>query len=132
MMKNREQNEAYTLEHEIRDRDVIYALRTVHQNQTQLVILADQKANVLIGIVAGILTFLLTKTNFLTSVENKFFIPCAGFLVLEGIALVFAVLELIPKTTKPLQTLHIEDMSNPLFFWHFTKFPADDYVAYLT
>jgi len=121
MMMNREQNEDPNVQYEIRDRDVIYALRTAHQNQTQLVILADQKANVLIGIVAGVLTFLLSKTHFLTWGENKFFIPCAGFLLLEGIALIFALLELMPKTTKPFQTLEIEDMPNPLFFWAIYK-----------
>ena len=36
----------------IGDHDVIYAIRTAHQGQTQLIILADHKANILIGIVA--------------------------------------------------------------------------------
>ncbi|MEM9246103.1 MAG: hypothetical protein AAGA67_10240, partial [Cyanobacteria bacterium P01_F01_bin.153] len=44
-------------------RETIYLLRTIHQNQTQLITLADQKANILISIVAVVITILSTNLD---------------------------------------------------------------------
>lgn len=117
---------------EIDDHDVIYALRTAHQNQTQLIILADHKANVLVGIVAVTLTILFTNINFLNDVDHKLSIPLACFILMEIIALFLALLVIMPKTTGRSQTMKLEDIPNPLFFGFFTKFKEDEYVMYLT
>lgn len=45
------------------DRDVIYALRTTHQYQTNLINLADHKANILIGLSLVTFSILLTKAT---------------------------------------------------------------------
>jgi hypothetical protein len=113
------------------DHDVIYALRTAHQNQTQLVVLADQKANILIGVLAIIFTIILTNTNFITGIEQSFLIPFAGFLLLEIIAVLMAFLVVLPKNIKRHKDLKLDDVANPLFFGIYTEFGQDDYVQHL-
>jgi len=113
-------------------RDAIYALRTVHENQTQLVLLADQKANVLIGIVAVILTILCTRANFLTTLDRKVFILLAGALLIELMGVFFALLVLMPNTTNHLSKMKIEEVPNLFFFGFFTGFNVEEYVGHLT
>ena len=112
--------------------DVIYTLRTAHQNQTQHLLLADQKANVLIGIVAVILTILFTRTGFLSSTDvatrNVFF----GFVAIELIGLFFALLVITPTTIVESRFKSLDDMPNPLFFGFFTRFSQEQYVNHLT
>ena len=43
------------------DKDVIYTLRCAHQKQAQLILLADQKAQILSGLVLVVLTLLGTR-----------------------------------------------------------------------
>jgi len=124
--RNFQQNEAAI------GRDAIYALRTVHENQTQLVLLADQKANVLIGIVAVILTILCTKANFLASGDRRVLIPLAGALFIELIGVLFALLVLMPNSTHKLRPMRIEDVPNLFFFGLFYRFNVEEYVGHLT
>lgn len=113
------------------DHDVIYALRTAHQNQTQLVVLADQKANILIGVLAIMFTIILTNANFITGIEPPLLIPLACFLLLEIIAILMAFLVVIPKNIKRHKDLRLDDVANPLFFGIYTEFNQDEYVGYL-
>jgi len=116
----------------VSDHDVIYALRTVHQNQTQLNILADQKANILIGIVAVILTIICTNASFLASMENQVLMSFVTFLVMEMMALCFALFVIMPKTVGRSKGMTIDNMPNPLFFGFFTKFKEDEFVSYIS
>jgi len=113
------------------DHDVIYALRTIHQSQTQLVILADQKANILIGIVAVVLTIICTKAGFLIDLDRYALIPIAAFIVLEIAALLFALLVIMPKATKISESMTLETIPNPLFFGFFTQFSQAEYIDHI-
>lgn len=113
------------------DHDVIYALRTAHQNQTQLVVLADQKANILIGVLAIIFTIILTNTSFISGIKQPFLIPFSGFLLLEIIAILLAFLVVLPKNIKRHKGLKLDDVANPLFFGIYTEFNQDEYVQHL-
>ena len=111
--------------------DVIYTLRTAHQNQTQHLLLADQKANVLVGIVAVILTILFTRTNFLTSSEivirNAFLV----FVIVELVALVLAILVITPRAVQAGAYQTLDGVPNVLFFGYFTRFSEDDYLGFM-
>ena len=111
--------------------DVIYALRTAHQHQSQLLFLADQKANILMGILAVILAIIFTKADFLSAVGEWLLIPVACFVLLEVAALLLALLVVMPKTVGRMKPLLIEDIPNPFFFGFFTKFREEDYLRYL-
>lgn len=112
--------------------DVIYTLRTTHQNQTQLLILADQKANVLIGALVVALTILLTRSQISVALNGPMIVPLFMFVALELCAFVLALLVITPKTTGTIKCKSLQDMPNPLFFGFFTQFSQDQYVDYLT
>jgi hypothetical protein len=114
------------------DQDVIHALRTVHQYQMQLIIHADQKANILLGIVAVTSTILITNADFLSELSTGLLVPFAGFLLMEGLAILLALLVVLPKNAEPLKAIKIEDMPNPAFFGFFTQFAEEEYVAFLS
>jgi hypothetical protein len=114
------------------ERDIIYALRTAHQNQMQLIVLADQKANILIGLVAVMGTILFTKANVLAPLEEKFVIPFAGFLCLDVLTLVLALFVLLPTKIGRRKGKKSEEMANPLFFGGFTNFTEAEYVTFLS
>lgn len=114
------------------DHDVIYTLRTVHQTQSQLVLLADQKANILIGIVAIIFTILFTKSDLLTGIEGGLLISFICFFVLEVLAMFLALIVILPKNINKQHSVKLKDVSNPLFFGVFTNYSESEYVEFLT
>lgn len=113
------------------DRDVIYALRTAHQNQTQHIILADNKANVLIGIVAVVLTIMSTRLSMFSTLDRTFSLIIATFIVLQVIALLLALLVITPKTLKGFDAADKEEMTNPFFFGFFTRLSQQDYLHWM-
>lgn len=100
---------------------VIHLLRTVQQNQLQLIVMADQKANILIGGALILLTILATQLN------GPGLNPVLLVLVITaGLAAVFAILAAKPRILPPPA---IDSRRfNPLFFGHFKELPQDDYI----
>jgi len=113
------------------DHDVIYTLRTAHQNQTQLIIMADKKAHILIGVISVILTILFTKIDLNTGLQDSLLLPFAAFVLLEITAVILALLVIIPNTGRFKAPADIENIPNALFFGFFTRYPQDDYVNFL-
>ena len=113
------------------DRDVIQTLRTAHQNQTQLNLMADQKANILIGTLVLMFTIVFTRLLTLTEFSNQVILPLAVFIVLELVPIILTTLVLIPRNISGLKNIAIEDMPNPLFFGFFTRFSEKQYTEYL-
>jgi len=112
------------------DNDVIQTLRTAHQNQTQLNLMADQKANILIGTLALIFTVILTRL--LTLVDNQaLLVSLVVFVLMQMIPLTLTVMVLIPKNIKGRRIADISDMKNPLFFGFFTQFNQQQYSDYM-
>jgi len=116
----------------ISDHDVIYTLRTANQNQTQLNVMADQKANILIGTMGIMISVLFSKAFTATNISTQMLIPISLFMLMEVSALMFAILVLMPKTVGKIKTTHIDKIQNPLFFGLFTQFPEKEYVDYIT
>lgn len=112
--------------------DVIYTLRTAHQNQTQLLIMADQKANILIGVVAVILTFILTNRDFLNSISYQYIYLFSAFVMLEIASLIMSLLVVLPQKKGASSKIEKgEDLHNPLFFGHFTQLSEQQFTAYI-
>jgi hypothetical protein len=110
----------------------IYTLRTAHQNQTQLVIMADQKANILIGIAAVIFSILFTNTNFLADIPEKLLMPFTCFLTMELVAIFLALLVVLPKNVIRFKPVNMTNTPNLLFFEAFTNYKEDEYVTSLS
>lgn len=113
------------------DRDVIYSLRTVHQAQTNLVMLADQKANILIGVIAVILTIIFTRLAFLKGISVPYLFSVGLFVGMQVLALFFAMLVIVPKLRYTFTAKSIADVPNPLYFGFYTRFNQSDYVDYV-
>jgi hypothetical protein len=113
------------------DHDVIYTLRTAHQNQTQLILMADKKAHILIGVISVILTILFTKFDLESNLQNNLIIPFGFFIILEIASVLLALLVIVPSTKQYRTPKDIRDIPNPLFFGFFTNYSQDEYVSYL-
>ncbi len=113
------------------DNDVIQTLRTAHQNQTQLNIMADQKANILIGALVLMYTVVFTRILTLAEYSDQVMVPLAAFIVLEILPLVLTIMVLIPKNIKGVKGIEITDIPNPLFFGFFTHFSEQEYLDYM-
>ena len=112
------------------DSDVIYALRAAHHNQTQLNVMADQKANILVGLIVIPMSILLTRVSTL-SLESFEFYAAMLFVACEAIAIVFGILVIRPRMRWRYQKQGIDQLPNPLFFGFFCNIPEDDYVQHM-
>ena len=115
--------------------DVIYALRTAHQSQSQLNVMADQKANILVGTIAIFLTFLFTRlgTNQVPdqAQDNLILIALGIVISLELIAMILGIMVIKPRTRWMNHSLKIDQMPNPLFFGFFSVYSEKEYVEYM-
>jgi len=111
--------------------DVIQTLRTAHQNQTQLNMMADQKANILIGTLVLVFTVVLTRLLQLLEGNQQLLMPIFVFVLMQLIPLVLTVLVLIPKNIDNLKQKDITNIQNPLFFGFFTRYSEQEYTNYL-
>ncbi len=111
--------------------DVIQTLRTAHQNQTQLNLMADQKANILIGSLVLMYTIVFTRLLTLADYSDQVMVPLASFIVLGFIPLALTALVLVPKNIKGVKGIPINEMPNPLFFGFFTHFSEKQYYDYM-
>jgi hypothetical protein len=110
--------------------DVIYALRTAHQNQSQLNTMADQKANILVSVIAILTSIFITRLDVsqLDSQQFYFALFSVGF---ELIALLLGILVIRPRMQWRYHKMRLEELPNPLFFGFFCKFPEDEYVDFM-
>jgi len=113
------------------DHDVIYTLRTAHQSQTQLNLMADQKANILVGAIIVLLSFLFTRLPTYELNDRSIIMLIGIFILLEMLALLLGIMVIRPRTRYLKHSLNIEDMPNPLFFGFFTRYSESEYVDFM-
>lgn len=113
------------------DNDVIQTLRTAHQNQTQLNLMADQKANILIGTLALMFTVVMTRILSQANLDSGLLKIMLVFMLLELVPMVLTVMVLLPKNITGNQETPIEDIKNPLFFGFFTRHSQQTYHQYM-
>jgi len=111
--------------------DAIYALRTIHQNQTQINLMADQKANILLGIHVVILTILLSRLYTLPDMPMNLIPALVTFLVLVTISFVTGLGVIIPKGLRCVITETLDQVPNLFFFGFFTRFQEQEYVDFM-
>ncbi|TDR20597.1 Pycsar system effector family protein [Marinicella litoralis] len=111
--------------------DVIQTLRTAHQNQTQLNLMADQKANILIGTLVLMFTVVLTRLLQFMEGNQQLLLPLLVLVLMQLIPLVLTVLVLIPKNINGPKHQDISNIANPLFFGFFTRYSEQTYTTYL-
>jgi len=109
----------------------IYVLRTTQQNQVQLNLMADQKANIIIGI--SLIFFTIAHRQFVAGIgENPLLIiPLLMLIVTMLSSFVFAILVVAPRI-KALRPCSPEDLPNPLFFGFFPAVSEDEFVDFFS
>ncbi|THB76912.1 MAG: hypothetical protein D6B25_08310 [Desulfobulbaceae bacterium] len=111
-------------------RDIIYTLRTAHQGQMHQLTLADQKANILIGIIAVSLTIIFSNIDKLGTLDNRFLICFQFFIILEAIALLLALRAIMPRVrVKRKETL--KESSNPFYYKSYTRVTRDVFSTFV-
>lgn len=113
------------------DHDIIYALRTAHQNQTQLNLMADQKANIIVGTIVIFLSLLITRYNTIDLSNTRLIILLTAMVLFEVIALFLGIMVIKPRTKWSKHSLQISQMPNPLFFGFFTRFTEQDFINFM-
>ncbi len=113
------------------DHDIIYALRTAHQNQTQLNLMADQKANILVGTIVIFLTFLMTRYNISDLNDHWLILLLSSIILLEMVSLLLGIMVIKPRAKWSGHKLNINEMPNPLFFGFFTSFSEQNYIDFM-
>jgi len=112
------------------DHDVIYALRTAHQNQTQMNLMADQKANILVGAIVILMTFLFTRLAVMDFSNTYLVFVLTIIIILLGLALLFGIMVIKPRT-KWVSVVKINEIPNPFFFGFFSQFKQQEYVDFM-
>jgi hypothetical protein len=113
------------------DHDIIYALRTAHQNQTQLNLMADQKANIIVGTIVIFLTFLFTRYRDADISDQRVLLVLGVIVLFELLALLMGILVIRPRAKWATQSHTVETMPNPLFFGFFTAFKQQEFIDYM-
>ncbi|MDF1658022.1 MAG: DUF5706 domain-containing protein [Verrucomicrobiales bacterium] len=117
-------------DHPYSSNDGIYVLRTTQQNQVQLNLMADQKANIVIGV--SLIFFTVAQRQLVNGLgENELLIlPLIMLATAMFGSFLLSVLVLAPKmrATRPCKP---EDLTNPLFFGSFRASNEDDYTDFL-
>jgi len=111
--------------------DVIYAIRTAHQNQTQLNMMADQKANVLVGAIVVLLSLFISRIPQADTYNINLVIAISVFVGFEIIALLLSIMVIRPRTRWSGKPQQPEQLPNPLFFGFFTSCEEQQYVDYM-
>ena len=111
-------------------RDVIFTLRTAQQSQTQLNMMADQKANIIIAaslIFVSVTQSIVTRDGFSLTL---FFWPLVIFGTMMMNACILSFLAVLPNM-KPSDCMAAEDLSSPFFFGQFTQVGEEEYVDHM-
>lgn len=101
------------------DKETIGMLRNAHMKQVQLTVLADQKANMLMGIVLVTLSVIVSNIA-MNDLDNEVArVAFAIFCITESIAVLMSLLVIVPRLGPKTQKGLLNDKHNPLFFMHF-------------
>ena len=111
--------------------DIIHTLRTAQQHQVTLSIIADQKANIIIGFALLFFSVIQTQIFAKEFTNQVYFWPLTALSITVFVSLFFAIMVVLPrfKATKKQEALH--EMPNPLFFGFFSSFTQDEYTNYM-
>jgi hypothetical protein len=99
------------------------AIRTLQQTLVQFSAMADAKANMMLTVCSIVLTISVTQLN-----SPLLRWPFAGLTVLTMVALLLAILAVLPAGTGAGRTPAPDSPSfNPLFFGHFATLARDEF-----
>ncbi len=112
------------------NRGIETMFRTSYRTHVDLSALADNKANIMIGINGIIMSVLIASISPKIDANLWLIVPTTILLVGLLISLIFAILAARPRVTEQQFTLEDiqEDRANILFFGNFVHLTSDEYV----
>jgi len=111
--------------------DIIHTLRTAQQHQVTLSMIADQKANIIIGfalIFFSVIQSEMFSENFL---DAMYFFPISALALTVFISFFLALLVVLPRFKRGHVLTEPSQMPNPLFFGFFASFSESEYTDYM-
>ena len=101
------------------DKETIGMLRNAHMKQVQLTVLADQKANMLMGIILVALSVIVSNMA-MNELDNEVAkLSFAVFCITETIAVLMSLLVIVPRLGPKVRSGFLPKTHNPLYFMHF-------------
>ena len=111
------------------DKETIGMLRNAHMKQVQLTVLADQKANMLMGIILVSLSVIVSNMA-LNDLDNEIAKIAFGvFCVTETIAVLMSLLVIVPRLGSKVRSGFLPKAHNPLYFMHFLTMDKEAFNA---
>jgi hypothetical protein len=110
------------------DKETISMLRSMHQRQTNFVVLADQKASFLLSIL--LVSISVTVSSLIDKVEGASVLQylLGSFMFLELVTIFLLLRVILPKIGNQQKSYTFQDMPNPMFFGFFSGVDQQDYV----
>ena len=111
--------------------DIIHTLRTAQQHQVTLSMIADQKANIIIGF--ALIFFSVIQSQMFSDefMNDEYFIPISALALTVFISFFLAILVVLPRFKRGHVYTQPSQMPNPLFFGFFASFTQQEYTDYM-
>lgn len=111
--------------------DIIHTLRTAQQHQVTLSMIADQKANIIIGFALIFFSVIQSQMFSREFGSNVYFWPLTALALTVFISFFLAILVVLPRFKRGHTIDHPSEMPNPLFFGFFASFSQAEYTEYM-
>jgi len=118
------------LEHMVGGQDIIHTLRTAQQHQVTLSMIADQKANIIIGFALIFFSVIQSQIFAREFTQQIYFLPLTALSLTVFVSFLFSILVVLPRA-KSIKLDKPSDMPNPLFFGFFAAFTQREYTDYM-
>lgn len=111
--------------------DIIHTLRTAQQHQVTLSMIADQKANIIIGFALIFFSVIQSQIFADEFIHAIYFYPISGLSLTVFISFFLAILVVLPRFKRGHVFNDPAEMPNPLFFGFFASFTQAEYTDFM-
>ncbi|NQV42530.1 MAG: hypothetical protein HQ506_09265 [Candidatus Marinimicrobia bacterium] len=111
--------------------DIIHTLRTAQQHQVTLSMIADQKANIIIGFALIFFSVIQSQMFSTEFMDDSYFYPISALALTVFISFFLAILVVLPRFKRGQVYTQPSQMPNPLFFGFFASFSQKEYTDYM-
>lgn len=111
--------------------DIIHTLRTAQQHQVTLSMIADQKANIIIGFALIFFSVIQSQIFSKEFSANVYFWPICALSLTVFVSFFMAIMVVLPRFKRNQAIVKPADMPNPLFFGFFSAFSQSEYTDFM-
>ncbi|MBT4033967.1 MAG: hypothetical protein HOB84_00805 [Candidatus Marinimicrobia bacterium] len=111
--------------------DIIHTLRTAQQHQVTLSMIADQKANIIIGFALIFFSVIQSQIFSAEFMDDMYFFPITALALTVFVSFFLAIMVVLPRFKRGHIYTQPSQMPNPLFFGFFASFTQAEYTDYM-